>query len=264
MSACRCRRRAPTAGPTCSPARTSRVRPHRAARRSTRRGSAIRSADDTVDVSVGGEKILRAVAPVAPGRDPGHAVDLVGTHDPLPGSFCERPAGMAPDRPPRLGIVPAPVHISLKAGGGRTAANPVGREWTPWTRLASETAVASGNPSLCASVTCDGRSLAGTASSDRGIGMLPSGSNGANRPCRREVCDEQAGASVAGRQGGDGAVAFVDLRAAATRDLPAVDQDRTQGDRLVRGRGAELHRDLVRARGENGPGRDADRWRLHE
>ena len=95
-SACRCRRRVRTAGPTCWPARTSRVRPHQADRRSTRRGSGLRSADDALDVSVGGKKIVCVVAQVASDPDPGHAVDLVAAHKPLPGSFSLAPAGWRP------------------------------------------------------------------------------------------------------------------------------------------------------------------------
>ena len=83
-----------------------------------------------IDVSVGDEKTLRAVAPVAPGRDPGHAVDLVAAHEPLPGGFCERPAGTAPGRAPRPGIMAAPD----KKRTPTTSATPARGGWPTRTR----------------------------------------------------------------------------------------------------------------------------------
>ena len=83
-------------------------------------------------------------------------------------------------------------------------------------------ATAPGNQRVpCRSFTSDGKRR----------GFLRSGSDrrsacftrrpGCGRGHQKEGSDDQARASVEGRQGGDGAVAVVDLRAAQTRALPA-------------------------------------------
>ena len=113
-------------------------------------------------------------------------------------------------------------------------------------RLASSgAAAASGSASLCASVTWDGNRPAGTPASGRRVCILPArpepdaNPGGAGRRCamtRRVLRLKQVQAQTG--------LSRSTIFALQQRGiLPAVDQDRTQGDRVVRGRGAELHRD---------------------
>ena len=128
---------------------------------------------------------------------------------------AQRPAGTPPGRSPPPGIVAAPAQISLKGGGDRTLVSPLGREWTSgvgWpaaVRQPRQEALFFALQSLTTERGFAGRRrvVAGSAYFLPSPNRMRAGGAG-----RKDVCDEQAGSPVEGRQEGDGAVAFVDLR----------------------------------------------------